>query len=63
MKTDFDKYISDQIQNIEENLQVGNWGKFQTRYARHRGVKMVRIIIPVAAAAAAIIVLLLSVST
>ena len=62
MKTDFDKYISDQIQNIEENLQVGNWGKFQTRYARHRGVKMVRIIIPVAAAAAAIIVLLLSVS-
>jgi len=60
MKTDFDKYISDQIQNIEDNLRVGNWGKFQTRYARHRGVKMVRIIIPVVAAASAIIVLLLS---
>ena len=62
MKTDFDKYISDQVQNIEENLQVGNWEKFQTDYARHRRVKMVRLITPAVAAAAAIIVLLFSVS-
>ena len=62
MKTDFDKYISDQIQNIEENLQVGNWEKFQTDYARHRRVKTVRFIIPVVAAAAAIIILLLSIT-
>jgi hypothetical protein len=60
MKTDFDKYISDQIQNIEENLQVGNWGKFQKHYARHRRVKMVRFIIPAVAAASAILFLLLS---
>ncbi len=62
MKTDFDKYISDQIQNIEENLQVGNWGKFQKHYARHRRVNMVRLIIPIVAAAAAIIILLLSIT-
>jgi len=62
MKTDFDKYISDRIQDIEDNLQVGNWGKFQKHYARHRRIKMVRFIIPVVAAAAAIIVLLLSIT-
>ncbi len=62
MKTDFDKYISDRMQNIEENLQVGNWGKFQKHYARHRRIKIVRLIIPVVAAAAAMIVLLLSIT-
>ena len=34
MKTDFDKYISDQIQNIEDNLQVGNWDAFKVCYAK-----------------------------
>lgn len=54
MKTDFDKYISDQIQNIEDNLQVGNWDAFQVCYAKNRHTKTMRVIIPIAAAASII---------
>lgn len=54
MKTDFDKYISDQIQHIEDNLQVGNWDAFQVRYAKNRRTKTMRVIIPIAAAASII---------
>jgi hypothetical protein len=54
MKTDFDKYISDQIQNIEDNLQVGNWDAFQVCYAKNRRTKTMRVIIPIAAAASII---------
>lgn len=55
MKTDFDKYISNQIQNIEDNLQVGNWDAFQVRYAKNRRAKAIRFIMPIAAAASIII--------
>ena len=54
MKTDFDKYISDQIQHIEDNLQVGNWDAFQVCYAKNRRTKTMRVIIPIAAAASII---------
>lgn len=54
MKTDFDKYISDQIQNIEDNLQVGNWDAFKVCYAKNRRTKTMRFIIPIAAAASII---------
>lgn len=54
MKTDFDKYISDQIQNIEDNLQVGNWDAFQVRYAKNRRAKAIRFIMPIAVAASII---------
>lgn len=56
MKTDFDKYISDQIQNIEDNLHVGNWDAFQVRYAKNRRAKAIRFIIPIAVAASIIMV-------
>lgn len=55
MRTEFDKYISDQIQNIEDNLQVGNWDAFQVRYAKNRRAKAIRFIMPIAAAASIII--------
>lgn len=54
MRTEFDKYISDQIQNIEDNLQVGNWDAFQVLYAKNRRAKAIRFIIPIAAAASII---------
>lgn len=54
MKTDFDKYISDQIQNIEDNLQVGNWDAFKVCYAKNRRTKTMRFIIPIAVAASII---------
>lgn len=54
MRTEFDKYISDQIQNIEDNLQVGNWDAFQVCYAKNRRTKTMRVIIPIAAAASII---------
>lgn len=54
MKTDFDKYISDQIQNIEDNLQVGNWDAFKVCYAKNRRTKIMRFIIPIAVAASII---------
>lgn len=54
MKTDFDKYISDQIQHIEDNLQVGNWDAFKVCYAKNRRTKTKRVIIPIAAAASII---------
>ena len=54
MKTDFDKYISDQIQNIEDNLQVGNWDAFKVCYAKKRRAKAIRFIVPIAAAASII---------
>lgn len=54
MKTDFDKYISDQIQHIEDNLQVGNWDAFQVCYAKNRRTKTMRFIIPIAVAASII---------
>lgn len=54
MKTDFDKYISDQIQHIEDNLQVGNWDAFKVCYAKNRRTKTMRVIIPIAAAASII---------
>lgn len=56
MKTDFDKYISDQIQNIEDNLQVGNWDAFKVCYAKNRRTKTMRFIIPIAVAASIIMV-------
>lgn len=59
MKTDFDKYISDQIQNIEDSLQVGNWDTFKVRYVKDRRAKAVRFIIPIAAAASIIMVFVL----
>ena len=54
MKTDFDKYISDQIQNIEDNLQVGNWDAFKVCYAKNRRTKTMRFIIPITVAASII---------
>ena len=54
MRTEFDKYISDQIQNIEDNLQVGNWDAFQVRYAKNRRAKAIRFIMPIAVAASII---------
>lgn len=54
MKTDFDKYISDQIQNIEDNLQVGNWDAFKVCYAKNRRTKAIRFIMPIAVAASII---------
>ena len=54
MRTEFDKFISDQIQNIEDNLQVGNWDAFKVCYAKNRRTKTMRFIIPIAAAASII---------
>ena len=54
MRTEFDKYISDQIQNIEDNLQVGNWDAFKVCYAKNRRTKTMRFIIPIAVAASII---------
>ena len=59
MKTEFDKYISDQIQNIEDCLQVGNWNAFQVRHAKYRRAKAIRFIMPVAAAASIIMAFVL----
>lgn len=59
MKTELDKYISDQIQNIEDCLQVGNWNAFQVRHAKYRRAKAIRFIMPVAAAASIIMAFVL----
>lgn len=51
MKTGLDKYISNQVQDIEDNLQVGNWDVFKKHYAEHRRRKALRRIAPVVLAA------------
>lgn len=55
MKTNFDKYISSQIQDIEDNLKIDHWDEFQTYFAKHKRVKVMRFMIPAVAAASIII--------
>ena len=46
MKTKFEEYISNQIQNLEDQLQINDWGELKQRYAKHKRTKTLRILVP-----------------
>ena len=51
MKTDLEKYVFKQMQDIEDNLLIDDWDDFAKQYARHKQIKRIGNYFSVIAAA------------
>ena len=51
MKTNIDKYFSEQINEIETNLIIGDWDNFKVHYAKRKRAKKLRLSLSLVAAA------------
>lgn len=60
MKTELDKYVSEQMEQMENSLQVDNWGVFQSHFAMYKRKRALRFAVYPALVTVVAIVIILS---